>query len=151
MIMGIGVIILLNQPVNYLIVKEVAKDEVIALKKLRQKDIVILSHINSIYDAEVKEIFEVRNNFLVLKDVDTSSWGVKEYYGIADGLPERRFSKIIFRIPVGGVLHLASMEKNVEKISECKDRSLLIEVKSIKYWKYYWEKLMMKLKKEVLP
>ncbi len=142
---------ILNQPVNYLIVKEVAKDEVIALKKLRQKDIVILSHINSIYDAEVKEIFEVRNNFLVLKDVDTSSWGVKEYYGIADGLPERRFSKIIFRNTGRRGFTFSINGKNVEKISECKDRSLLIEVKSIKYWKYYWEKLMMKLKKEVLP
>ena len=150
-IIGIGMVIFLNQPVNSLIVREVAKNKVIAIKKLRGKDVVVLSHINSIYDVEVREIFEVRGNFFVLKKVETSSWGVREYYGIADNFIERRFSKIPFRNTTDRNFIFSVNGENVKEILKFRDRSLLVEVNSIKRGEYYWKKLMTKLNKEVLP
>lgn len=150
-VIGVGLVIFLNQPVNSLMIKEATKSDLITIKKLQEGDIIVLSHINSIYDAEVKEVFKVRKNFFVLKDVDTSSWGVKEYYGIADGIPERRFYKISFRNTSGRNFTLRINRENIEEISRFRDRILLIEVKSIKKWEYYWNKLKVKLNKEVLP
>jgi len=144
-IIGMGGVIFLNQPVSSLMFKEATKSELIAIKKLKEGDILVLSHINSMYNAEVKEVFEVRKGFFVLKGVDTSSWGVKEYYGIADGIPERRFSKIPFRNTIGRNFTLNINGENMEEISKFRDRSLLIEVKSIRIWEYYWLKLKTKL------
>jgi hypothetical protein len=39
----------------------------------------------------------------------------------------------------------------VKEILKFRDRSLLVEVNSIKRGEYYWKKLMTKLNKEVLP
>lgn len=56
---------------------------------------VIISHINSIYDARVEEFLELKGGALELVDVKTSSYGVHEYYRTTEGITKNRWTEII--------------------------------------------------------
>lgn len=80
---------------------------------------VVISHINSIYDARVDEFLELREGALELTDVKTSSYAVHEYYRTDDRVTKYRWTEIIivnssdreFAIDVDN-RRLSSIEKN---------------------------------------
>lgn len=74
------------------------KGKIVALKVAKQGDVVEIHHVNSIFDAPVTELLEVRGKELQLAGVYTPSHGVKEYYGIgtAHSAGERRWRKLTF-------------------------------------------------------
>jgi hypothetical protein len=76
------------------IVVRTEDNRIVYISTVADHDAVILSHTNSMYDARVDEHFEIRGDVLVLADVVTESHGVREYYGIADGIPHRQWSKL---------------------------------------------------------
>jgi hypothetical protein len=69
-------------------------NRIVFISTVADHDAVILSHTNSMYDARVDEHFKIRGDVMVLADVVTDSHGVREYYGIADGLPDRQWSTL---------------------------------------------------------
>lgn len=70
---------------------------VVGLYPVDEGETVILSHVNSIYDSPVQEILAVRDGVFELEEVKTTSYGVKEYYGIAEGIHRRSWKEIRFR------------------------------------------------------
>jgi hypothetical protein len=68
--------------------------EVVHVTSVRNGDSLVISHINSIYDAPVEEHLEVDENQFALTRVVTDSQGVLEYYGIADTTPRGKWSVI---------------------------------------------------------
>ena len=68
--------------------------EVVHVTSVRNRDSLVLSHSNSIYDAPVEEHLEVCENQFVLTTGVTDSQGVLEYYGIADTTPRGKWSVI---------------------------------------------------------
>jgi hypothetical protein len=69
-------------------------NRIVFISTVADHDAVILSHTNSMYDARVEEHFKIRGDVMVLADVVTDSHGVREYYGIADGIPDRQWSTL---------------------------------------------------------
>jgi len=69
-------------------------NRIVFISTVADHDAVILSHTNSMYDARVDEHFKIRGDVMVLADVVTDSHGVREYYGIADGIPDRQWSTL---------------------------------------------------------
>ncbi|MDD5205630.1 MAG: hypothetical protein PHS17_09420 [Desulfobacterales bacterium] len=73
------------------------KNGVIAVHLVQEGETLTLFHVNSIYDAPVEEILRVKNGSLELEEVRTPSYGVKEYYGIAEGITKRKWKEFTFR------------------------------------------------------
>ncbi len=118
------------------------KGDMLFIRKVRDGDVIKISHINSIYDAGVEEVLSVEGNELVLRDIKTGSYGVKEYYGITEGLTPRRFTVITFRNTKDREFCLYINDKKIDKISYAINTSLTIELKQI----HFYEFLVIKLK-----
>lgn len=56
---------------------------------------VTLFYINSMFDAPVEEVFEVRKGDIVLRAVETESPAVMEYYGFEDTTPVQSMNRSI--------------------------------------------------------
>lgn len=116
------------------------EERIVFLSKVADRDVVIISHTNSMYDARVDEHLEVRGDVMVLTDVVTDSHGVREYYGIADGIPHREWATIRvygtssrgFSVTVRGV--------GVDALGEAPDTHFSIENKMLSlFWLGYWK------------
>lgn len=136
LITGVGMTV----PVVCVIVKT---GEGTPIRSVRVEDgeAVILSHVNSIYDSEVRETLVVKGESLVLHKVDTHSAGVREYYGIADGLISRHFTIIPFRNSRERAFRLIIGGHTVDQLQEHLDVTLLIEVVPLKLAQYLAMKL----------
>lgn len=66
------------------------------VRMVHDGDTIVLSHINSIYDAKVEEVLRVEGLSLHLAEVKTDSYGVKEYYGITEGIKPQSWREIRF-------------------------------------------------------
>jgi hypothetical protein len=98
------------------------------VKFVQNGDTVRLSHINSIYDAEVTEILEVDKDRFRLLDVETISYGVREYYGITDGVQERSWKKISFYNSKGRQFSLLVDNSKVDILKKYSDAHLSMEI-----------------------
>lgn len=121
--------------VNCLLIRENTGD-VIFIKKILENDEIVLSHINSIYDAKVEEVFNIEGDMLVLKEIRTSSYGVKEYYGITDGMIKRQFSTITFRNTKDREFSLRINKEKIKNIDVFVDTPVTIELKKIPTIRY---------------
>ncbi len=116
--------------------------DILYVQTVRDGDVIKISHINSIYDAKVEEVLSVEGNEFMLKDVNTRSYGVLEYYGITEGLTPRRFSAIIFRNTKDREFSLYINDKKIGKILYTVNTALMIELKCLYFYKF----LLIKLK-----
>lgn len=82
-------------PLKWILVKD-GSGRQISFFLAKDGDRIEISHINSIYDANVREILRVVGEELEVISVETESHGVKEYYGISDGFSPRRFRAVTF-------------------------------------------------------
>ncbi|OPY73547.1 MAG: hypothetical protein A4E64_02540 [Syntrophorhabdus sp. PtaU1.Bin058] len=77
------------------VIKVATTDGVVRFARMvHDGDTIVLSHINSIYDAKVEEVLRVEGLSLRLADVKTDSYGVKEYYGITEGIKLQSWREI---------------------------------------------------------
>jgi len=77
------------------VIKVTTTDGVVRfVRMVHDGDIIVLSHINSIYDAKVEEVLRVEGLSLRLAEVKTDSYGVKEYYGITERIQPRSWGEI---------------------------------------------------------
>lgn len=104
--------------------------------RVRSADTVILSHVNSIYDAEVHETLVLSGDTLCVHKVETASEGVREYYGIAEGLTERCFASLLVRNSRDRRFTLTLNGNIVEELETWKDAAVRIEVASLPWWRY---------------
>jgi hypothetical protein len=108
-------------------------------------DVVALSHINSIYDERVNEILKVKGFFLQLADVETSSYGIREYYGITEGIQKRQWKRIRFYNSTDRVFSLA-INNNDIRLMQFRDSYISIEVSRYLFAGYLLRKIALKLK-----
>jgi hypothetical protein len=106
------------------------------VKFVESGDTVRLSHINSIYDAEVTEILEVDKDRFRLLDVETTSYGIREYYGITDGVHERSWKKISFYNSAGRQFSLLVNRSEVGILKKYSDAYLSMEIGSFGFVRY---------------
>ncbi|MCJ8501324.1 hypothetical protein [Desulfatitalea alkaliphila] len=102
---------------------------IVFISSVTDRDAVILSHTNSMYDARVHEHLEIRGDVMVLADVKTESHGVREYYGIADGIPHREWSALRVFSTVDRAFSLTVRGVNVNAFQELKDTHFSIAIK----------------------
>ncbi len=118
-----------------------ADDKIFFIEQVKDKDEIVISHINSIYDARVEEVLMVEGETLLLKGIDTPSYGVKEYYGITSGFTPRRFSSITFRNTKDRGFFIKINGKKIEKIKDLVNMPVTFEIIQISTYEYYWLKL----------
>jgi len=138
---GIIIFFIFNGNTNCLVIKETENGNIIFIDSIKDKDEVVLSHINSIYNAWVEEFMYVEKDELLLKKIKTSSYGVKEYYNITDGFTPRRFSTIVFRNTKEGGFSIKINGRAVEKLKKTVNTSLTIELVKMPAYLFYWIKM----------
>jgi hypothetical protein len=106
------------------------------VKFVENGDTVRLSHINSIYDTEVTEILEVDKDRFRLLDVETTSYGVREYYGITDGVHERSWKKISFYNSKGRQFSLLVNTSKVDILKKYSDAYLSMQIGNFCFIRY---------------
>lgn len=129
-----------NNKTNCVIIKKM-DGKVLFIEKTKDNDEIIITHINSIYDAKVEEVLFVENGAFLLKDIKTLSYGVKEYYGITNGFIPKRFNSIIFRNTKDRGFSITINGKKVENMDRAMDSSLTLELIYIPIYEYYCSKL----------
>jgi len=127
-------------PIRCLVMKG-GDGEIIYLKNIRDGDVIIFSHINSIYDAPVDEILVVNGENLILKDIKTQSYGVKEYYQITEKISPRSFKGIILRNSKDRDFSVTVNGDSVNKLKEVSDKSINIALQYMTVSKYLWIKI----------
>lgn len=138
---GIIMFFIFNGKTNCLVIKETENKNIIFIDSVKDKDEVVLSHNNSIYNAWVEEFMYVEKDTLILKHINTSSYGVKEYYNITDGFTPRSFTCIVFRNTKERGFSIKINGKAVEKIKKTVNTSLVIELVKMPIYRYYWIKM----------
>lgn len=134
------VLFLFNYEINFFIIEGV-DSRILYLKKIKNKDEVIISHINSIYDARVDEVLMINGETFLLKEIKTPSFGVKEYYNITNGFTPRVFTSITFRNTKDREFSIRINEKKVEIIEKSLDMPLTLRIMKIPFYVYCWIKL----------
>ncbi|MDD5008004.1 MAG: hypothetical protein PHU49_09185 [Syntrophorhabdaceae bacterium] len=106
------------------------------VKMVHDGDTIMLSHINSIYDAKVEEVLRVEGLNFCLAEVKTDSYGVKEYYGITEGIQPRSWKEIRFYNSAVRHFSLAVNDKefNIRKFT---DSLLIIKLQKTRLHKYF--------------
>ncbi|MDW8001902.1 MAG: hypothetical protein RMJ39_04435 [Deltaproteobacteria bacterium] len=77
-----------------IILVRVSPGKTIYYTSVKDGDTLELSHVNSIYEREVKEVLRVERGYIELSEVITDSYGVKEYY-LLDNFETKRGWKVI--------------------------------------------------------
>lgn len=104
-------------------------NRIVFISTVADHDAVILSHTNSMYDARVDEHLEVRGDVMVLANVVTDSHGVREYYGIADGIPPRQWSTLRVFSTADRAFRLSVRGDGVDAFRKTTDIRFTIELK----------------------
>ncbi len=134
------VIIYLSHTTKCLVIKKEDGD-IIYIKDIKDGDRITISHINSIYDAKVEEVLYIEGDSFLMKDIKTASYGVKEYYGITEGIVSRSFTAITFRNTKERDFSIEVNGEKVININEARDNALTIEIIQIPVYRYYSTKL----------
>ena len=101
---------------------------ILFVEHMSKGDSVVLSHTNSMYNERVEEALAFDGNELVLADVKTDSYGVKEYYRITDGLPRRSWRNVTFMNSTSGHFQLTIKGKAVEGLSRFTDQTITFAI-----------------------
>jgi hypothetical protein len=104
------------------------RDGVLCVYPVGEGDAVVLSHVNSIYDAPVEEILRVKGGSFELEDVRTPSYGVKEYYGIAEGITRRRWTEFTFHNSSGRSFSLKIGGRPVREVETHRDQPITVRL-----------------------
>ncbi len=123
------------------VVVRVHDDRIVFSLSVVDGDAVVMSHNNSIYNAPVEEHLEVQGGYLVLKEVRTNSQGVREYYGIADGMHPARWPAIRVFSTDGRDFSLTIRGVSVEAFKKHRDTRFIIEIIRLPLYHYALDKL----------
>jgi len=134
------VVIYLSHTTKCLVIKK-EDGGIIYIKDIKDGDRIKISHINSIYDAKVEEVLYMEGDSLILKDIKTASYGVKEYYGITEGIVPRSFTAITFRNTKERDFSIEGNSEKVQNIQQARDTALTIEIVLMPVYRYYLTKL----------
>ncbi len=110
--------------------------EVVYLTSVRDGDSVVISHVNSIYDAPVEERLEIRDGQFLLTKVVTDSQGVLEYYGIADTTPRGKWSTIRIFSTEGRDFSLAIKGIPVDALNERGNSHFTLQVQECPLYRF---------------
>ena len=143
-VVSVIIVSVLFVPVKCFVVR-VQDNSLIFIDIAGNDDVVALSHINSIYDERVNEILKVKGFFLQLADVETSSYGIREYYGITEGIQKRQWNRIRFYNSTDRVFSLA-INNNDIRLMQYRDSYISIEVSRYLFAGYLLRKIALKLK-----
>ncbi len=89
---------------------------------------VVISHINSIYDARVDELLELKDGALELTNVKTASHGVHEYYRTDDRSTKHRFTEISLINSADREFAIVVNKKRLNAIEENKNTAIRIRI-----------------------
>jgi hypothetical protein len=123
------------------VVVRTADDRIVFVTAVADHDAVILSHTNSMYDARVDEYLEIRGDAMVLSDVVTDSHGVREYYGIADGIAHRQWSTLRVFSTADRAFYLSVRGIGVDAFQKAADMRYTIELKRMPRFRLAFLKL----------
>lgn len=98
-------------------------------------DTVRVAHTNSIYDEKVEEVLEVRGERLVVTEVKTPSYGVREYYRITDAPPILSLRSFRFYNTITGRFELWIKGKSVD-LNRCREKLVSVEIYRITLFRY---------------
>lgn len=121
-------------PLNVFIIEVFEKK--IFLKKISDNTIVSISHINSIYNANVEETFKINGKYFELIDVVSDSYGVKEYYGITEGVIKRKLNNIVFFNGLDRNFVLRLNNKEVREINKYKEKEITLQIEEMTLFKF---------------
>ncbi len=123
------------------VVVRVHGDRIVFSLSVADGDAVVMSHNNSIYNAPVEEHLEIQGGYLVLKEVRTNSQGVREYYGIADGMHLARWPAIRVFSTGDRAFSLTIRGVPVEAFKKYPDARFVIEIIRLPLYHYVLRKL----------
>lgn len=107
---------LLFFPLDVLYVS-VESGPVLSAERISRGDYVTLSHVSSMYNEPVEEVLSFNGRELELVDVKTTSYGVKEYFRITEGIEKRSFQSVTFMNSSSGQFQLTIKGKAVEGLT----------------------------------
>jgi hypothetical protein len=96
----------------------------LSVDRISKGDSVTLAHVNSIYNERVEELLSFDGSDLMLADVKTASYGVKEYYRITEGIEKRTFRRVTFMNSASGQFQLLIKGRDVEGLSRFADQRI---------------------------
>lgn len=132
-------------PLNVFIVEVLGKT--IFFEKISNNTIVSISHINSIYNAKVEEVFKINGKYFELIDVVTDSYGVKEYYGITEGVAKRRLKKVVFFNGQDRNFVVRLNNKEIKKINKFKEKEITLQIEEMPLFKFLFLMLTLEYEK----
>lgn len=97
---------------------------ILSVERISKGDGVILAHVNSMYNEAVEEVLTFDGREMMLTDVRTPSYAVKEYYRITDGLARRSWRSVTFMNSASGQFQLTVKEKAVEGLARFVDQPI---------------------------
>lgn len=104
--------------------------DVVHATSVRDGDRMVISHINSMYDAPVEEHLHIHENRFVLTKVVTDSQGVLEYYGVADAAPRGTWSAIRIFSTEGRNFALTIKEIPVDALKKERDSHFTVRIEN---------------------
>lgn len=132
-------------PLNVFIVEVLGKT--IFFEKISNNTIVSISHINSIYNAKVEEVFKINGKYFELIDVVTDSYGVKEYYGITEGVAKRRLKKVVFFNGQDRNFVLRVNNNEIKEINKFKEKEITLQIEEMPLFKFLFLMLTLEYEK----
>jgi hypothetical protein len=100
----------------------------LSVERISKGEGVTLSHVNSMYNEPVEEVLTFDSGALVLADVKTASYGVKEYYRITEGIEKRAFKRVTFVNSASGQFQLTIKGRAVEGLARFIDQPITFGV-----------------------
>ncbi len=117
---------------------------------------VILRYSNSMYEAPVEEVFEVRDGEIILKAIRTDSPAVREYYGFEGTQPVHALHKSLgpnFSIRVSmrqdQGFRIGQRTLDLRAIARAGDR-ILVSVNQVSLARFLWWEIIRKGKIDLL-
>jgi hypothetical protein len=107
------------------------------VQRMAQDDTVTLAHINSIYREPVEEVLKLKGDTLLLDEVRTSSYGVKEYYRITEGIRKIGYKQFRFN-NAHNAFTLAVKGRRVEAVASHPDVAISVQIARRPLVRYLW-------------
>ena len=123
-------------PMTLIVVAPVGERPLL-VERMAQGDTVTLAHINSIYGEPVEEVLKLKRDTLLLDEVRTPSYGVKEYYRITEGIRTIGYKKFRFN-NAHNAFTLAVKGRRVEAVASHPDVSISVQIARRPLVRYLW-------------
>lgn len=101
---------------------------IISVERISKGDSVTLTHVNSMYNEPVEEVLTFSGTDLVLADVKTASYGVREYYRITEGIEKRTLRRVTFMNSASGQFQLLIKGKAAEGLARFTDQPITFAI-----------------------